>query len=389
MGKERVLIVHNYYQLAGGEDTVVRNEKELLEENNHKVFLYTRHNDEIKNSNSFKKILQAIESVYSFRTIREVKKIIRDNDIDVVHVHNTFPLISPSIYKAAKMCNVKVIQTLHNFRLLCPGGTFTRNGNICEDCLSNGLKCAIKNKCYRNSRVQTFMAVLMMKFNRTIGSYKNVDRYIALTDFNKDKLSNLIDKDKICIKPNFSMGECKDILYSNEREYFIFVGRLEKLKGIDILIKSWDKVIDEKLIIVGNGPLENWIKNYIQENDIKNIELLGYVENKKVMDLIVKAKALILPSQCYEGFPMSIIEALSAGVQVIGSNLGNVGSIINDNNVGQTFIYNDENDLANIVNCFSRNKLNNKDIDNCKKTFDEKYSKDINYKQLIDIYQLN
>lgn len=211
--KPKVLIVHNYYQIPGGEDTVVANEKKLLEDHGHQVFFYSRSNSELSEMNKLKKLLLPFTIIFNLRTYRDVKRIIKDKHIDIVHVHNTLSLISPSVYYAAFSCNVPVVQTVHNFRLMCPGATFYRDGHICEDCIERGLKCAIKNKCYRNSRLQTFMCVVNTKIHRMTGAYRKLN-YICLTEFNKKKLLQLnrdgkkqiIDPDKVYVKPNFTFN---------------------------------------------------------------------------------------------------------------------------------------------------------------------------------------
>ena len=202
MKKFNVLMAHNYYKVPGGEDAVFHNEIKMLEKNGHQVTKYTRHNDEIK-SGVLSKLRLVIDTIFSLKTYKEVKKLIDENDIDVVHVHNTLPLISPSIYYAARTKKVPVVQTIHNFRLLCPGATFTRCGEICEDCVSKGLEQSLKHKCYRNSISQTFIMYTMLKLHRIIGTYNKIN-YITLTEFNKQKLSILVkDKSKIHVKPNF------------------------------------------------------------------------------------------------------------------------------------------------------------------------------------------
>ena len=150
--KPKVLIVHNYYQISGGEDTVVENEKELLESHGHEVILYSRDNADLQKYHLFRKIFLPIETVFSLKTYREIKKIIREKQVNLVHVHNTLALVSPSVYYAAFRCKVPVVQTLHNFRLLCPGAAFYRDGDICENCVEYGLKCAVKHNCYREDR---------------------------------------------------------------------------------------------------------------------------------------------------------------------------------------------------------------------------------------------
>lgn len=385
--KHNILIVHNYYQIPGGEDSVVINEKKMLESNGHKVFMYTRHNNEIKKFNMLGKLKLAFDTIYSLKTIREVKKIIKKNKIDIVHVHNTFPLISPSVYNASNDCGVKVVQTIHNFRLICPAATFTCNENICEKCLSGGLKFSIRNKCYRNSRTQTFIVVLMLKINRIIGSYDKISNYISLTKFSKKKLEILIPKDKIVIKPNFIDKKNKETIRIEDRKYFMFLGRIDKLKGIDILLESWKNIKEEKLIIVGSGPEEDRVKNFIYNNKIDNIDFLGYRKKEEAIDILSKAKALIIPSQWYEGLPMTLVESFSMNVPVIASKLGSLEYLVNDGVNGLLFKYDDKFDLINKINQVRNDKeLALKLSIGAKESFEKLYNKEINYDTLINVY---
>ncbi len=381
MDKERVLIVHNYYQIPGGEDTVVNNEQNMLEENGHDVFVYTRHNDEIKEKGIIGKLLLPFETIYSLKTIRDIKKIVKEKKIDIVHIHNTFPLISPSIYSVSKKAGVKVVQTVHNFRLLCPAATFARDNKICEDCVNKGLLNSIKHNCYRNSKLQTIIAASMLKFNRIIGSYKKVDAYIALTEFNKEKLSSLIPKEKIFVKPNFCEKPSIPIVPIEEREYFMFLGRLDKLKGIDLLVEAWKDIKYEELLVVGTGPEEEYLKSFIKENNMKNVKLVGFKKKDEAMKLLSKAKALIVPSKWYEGFPMSIVEGLCLGTLIIGSNIGNIDNLICDGCNGVKF-----NNSCKVDLLIKIKKFINMDI-NLSREYIEKYTAENNYIILKSIYK--
>ena len=393
MKKEKVLIVHNYYQVPGGEDTVVANEKKMLEDNGHEVFMYTRHNNEIKKKSFLGKLLLGAQSIFSIRTYREVRRIIRKNKVDIVHVHNTLSLISPSVYYAAFKCNIPVVQTIHNFRLLCPAATLYRDNHICEDCISNGLRCALKHKCYRKSFLQTLISVLIIKINRILGTYKKLN-YICLTEFNKEKLLQLnrknkkiINEDKIFIKPNFVNIERNIIPYEQRKNQFVFVGRLDKLKGINILFDSWKKIEEIKihntpeLIVCGIGPEEEFCKEYIIRNNLRHVKLMGFIENFKIMDIISESKALILPTQWYEGFPMTIVESMSCGTPIMGSDIGNVGSlIINDVN-GYKFHRNSIDDLVDSIRSIKDMTVT------IKNTYKDMYTSDTNYRRLSKIYK--
>ena len=385
MKKQNVLMAHNYYKVPGGEDTVFHNEVNMLEKNGHKVIKYTRHNDEIKDG-IFNRLKLGIETIFSLKTYKEIKKLIDENDIDVVHVHNTLPLISPSIYYAARVKKVPVVQTIHNFRLLCPGATFTRDGYICEECVSKGLGQSLKYRCYRNSLFQTFIMYTMLKFHRIVGTYDKIN-YIALTEFNKSKISSLVkDDSKIYVKSNFVAKREK-----SERildDYFVYIGRLDDIKGINFLVEAWkeiDKNID--LYVIGTGPEEENVKRFIKENNVENIKLLGFMKREDAFEIIKKSRSIIVPSKWYEGFPMTIAESFSLGVPVIGSKIGNIESIIFDKTDGRLFEMNNKESLKGVIENVFYNKEENKLLgENSYITFNKNYTDIENYKKLIDIY---
>ena len=179
--KLKILQVHNYYQIPGGEDTVVANEKKLLEDHGHTVIQYSRNNSELKRFSKLKKLLLPFTTIFNPKTYREVKQIIQEQQINVVHVHNTLNLISPAVYYAALSCKVPVVQTIHNFRLLCPGATFYRDGRICEDCVQKGLRCAVKHGCYRGSKAQTLICAVSTWIHRMTRVYGKLN-YVCLTE---------------------------------------------------------------------------------------------------------------------------------------------------------------------------------------------------------------
>lgn len=381
--KPNILIVHNYYQIPGGEDTVVENEKKLLENNGHKVWLYARNNSELKTMGILKKLLLPFAIIYNPKSAHDIRKIIKEKKIDIVHVHNTLALISPAVYYVAKSCKIPVVQTVHNFRFICPGATFYRDGHICEDCVQNGLVCAVKHGCYRNSRVQTLMCVIATKIHRMTGIYGKI-YYICLTEFNRNKLLKLqqIKPEKVFVKPNFVEKIERAEMSRKKKEQFIFAGRLDKLKGIDILLKTWEKmgIIAPKLLVCGTGPMYEWCQKFVRNNSC-NIEIKGYVSNKKVRALIANSKALILPTQWYEGFPMNIVEAYSVGTPVICTNIGNAGSLVINGITGYRF--DGENELIEAIR-----KVNNRDIsEKVLDVYEKLYTPTSNYRKLECIYR--
>ena len=384
--KQKVLIVHNYYQIPGGEDTVVANEKKLLEENGHEVFLYTRHNSELKSMTKVQKLFLPFTTVFNLKTYREVKKIIEEKKIDILHVHNTLNLVSPSVYYAGFSKKIPVVQTVHNFRLLCPGATFFRNGHVCEDCLENGLFCAVKHKCYRGSTVQTLACVISTWIHRVFGTYRKL-KFICLTEFNKEKLLHLkqIKENNIFVKPNFVQVSKAVVPYIERKNQFIYVGRLEEIKGTEVLLEAWKLLGKDapELLICGKGPLEEWAKEFVTSNHLQTVKLLGFVPNDQVKELIGESKALILPTQVYEGFPVTIVEAYGHGTPVIASDLGNAGNLVIPDVTGKKFSYQSAEALANVINAFGAY-----DSEKILTIYQEKYSSERNYKDLRRIYEL-
>lgn len=379
--KQNVLIVHNYYQLPGGEDSVVMNEKKLLEENGHKVYLYTRHNNELKKIGIFGKILLLISCIFNLRTFKDISKIIRDEHIDIVHVHNTLPLVSPSVYYAAIKCQVPVVQTIHNFRFLCPAATFYRDGCICEDCLKKGLLCSLLHKCYRDSFIQTFVCVLNTWIHRQTGVLNKIN-FICLTEFTRNKLIqlNCVDPKKIYIKPNFTFcikSQKKDLLPETNDGYFLFIGRLEKMKGVDLLIEAFNRMPEKKLHIAGKGLNDAYYKS----KSSTNIEFLGFVCREELEKQLSGAKAVVVPSQCYETFGMSIIEAYAQNVPVIVGDIGNISQLVDDKITGLKFKYDDINSL---IKCFD--SIDAIQRENCYKKYINEFSPKNNYLLMKSIY---
>lgn len=382
--KMNILLVHNFYKIPGGEGTVVENESQMLKEKGNNVFLYTRNNNEIDNYNIFQKICLPLNYLFNLKTYLEIKKIIREKNIDIVHVHNTTNIISCSVYYACFRMRKPVVQTVHNYRLLCPNGLFYRNGKICEDCVNNDLRCAIKNNCYRNSKLQTLLSVINIKLQRKLKLYSKIN-YICLTEFNKNKLLSLsqIDEDRIYIKPNFSTH--KGIIIPEEKRLnqIVFVGRLDEYKGIKFILEVFRKT-NKKLIVVGTGELSDWCERYVKEHKMENIVLLGQKTHEETVGIMACSKALIFASNLYEGFPMTIVESLSCGTPVITSKLGNAGAIISEGISGYKYKHNS---IEDCLNCIKKINNNVKIYKSTYKEYLDKFTENENYKQLMDIYK--
>lgn len=333
--KMTVLLVHNAYRIAGGEDSVVAREKALLEAHGHRVIPYFRRNEEMDGFPVWRKLLMPISSLFSLRTYRAVKSLIRREGVQLVHVHNTLALISPAVYYAARSCGVPVVQTVHNFRLQCPGALFLRDGRVCEECVQHGVCRALRYGCYRGSRLQTLLCVLNSYLHRHL--YKHL-HFICLTGFNREKLlemnrgrrTPLITPERVHLKPNFT--EARETLPPPadlpQEPFVIFAARLDASKGVRVLLEAWKRMGDTapRLLLCGTGALEEECRRTAE--NLPRVTMRGFVPNAELRALLPHAKALVLPTQWYEGFPVTIAEAYAAGIPVLGSAIGNVGALV-------------------------------------------------------------
>lgn len=381
--KKKILMVHNFYQIGGGEHTVFKNEVDLLRSHGHEVIEYTRSNDELKAS-KVKLALSPFSTLWSFKTYREVKRIIKDENIDIVHCHNTFPLISPSVYYAARSQKVPVIQTVHNFRFLCPNGTFYCNGHICEECREKNNFCsALKNRCYRNSLIQTLVVTSMLRLHRILGTYKKIS-YIFLTDFNRKKFEKLIDinGDNVFVKPNFVKEQDAGKRDADDA-YFVYAGRLEDSKGIKALLEAWCQIEPGyHLHIYGDGPLKDYIKE--KANLFPKIEYRGFCPQEIIQDDLRAATATIFPSTLYEGFPMIVAESFSCGCPVIATNIGNHAEMVRRANGGALYNPDSVSELEGAIKYVIEN--NEKLSRNALNYASENLSPQEGYSSIISIY---
>jgi len=385
----RILLVHNYYQYRGGEDIVFENERDLLLSKGHEVFTFTKSNKEIKNYGLADKLGLAINTVYNSKIKNELLKLAKTRKPEIVHFHNIFPLISPAAYSVFCNMDIPVVQTVHNYRLFCANALFYRKNKVCEICSSKIiLLSGIRKACYRNSRMQTSVVVLSLLVHRFLKTWKKkINSYIALNEFSKIKLiENGIAAGKIFIKPNFVNRAVS--IDKNSGAYAIFVGRLSEEKGIIFLLQSWKHFKGLPLKIVGDGPLLDQAKIFVNKFKLEEVELLGYRNHDESMSLIKKAKFLVVPSQWYEVFSRVIIEAFSCGVPVIASRLGGIPDVVDHGRTGLLFDPLDEKDFIKNIEWALKNERDVQEMGKrARKVYEEKYTPEINYKLLMQIYK--
>lgn len=381
---ERVLLVHNRYQQPGGEDQVFAAEGELLEAHGHHVLRYTAHNDQVT---GMSRHALAGATIWNRSVYRELRDLVRRERPLVAHFHNTFPLVSPAAYYAVRKEGVPVVQTLHNYRLLCPDALFFRDGRVCEDCLGKVVPWpGVVHACYRGSRSASGGVATMLTAHRALGTWTRVvDLYIALTEFARRKfVQGGIPAAKIVVKPNFLRPDPGE--GEGKGGYFLFVGRLSHEKGIDVLLAAWKRLDGRAhLKIVGDGPLAPVIAEAVGQD---RIEWLGSQPKDQVLTLMKDARALVFPSLWYEGFPMVIAEAYAVGLPVIASDLGSMSSLIDHKRTGMHFRPGDPKDLAAQAEWVSSHPAEVERMrGEIRGEFEAKYSADRNYELLINAYR--
>jgi glycosyltransferase involved in cell wall biosynthesis len=373
----RVLIVHNAYQQKGGEDAVVASEMALLESHGVEVAMYSRHNNEIEGMSRLALVRQTL---WSSRTEADIAKWVADFRPDVIHAHNTFPLISPSLYVAADKACVPVVQTLHNFRLFCPQAMLLRDGKVCEDCLGKSPWRGVVRGCYRGSRAQTAVIGSMQVVHRALGTYrKNVTRYIALNEFCRDKfVEGGLPPERVVVKPNFV-----DIPAGAEklRQGGLFVGRLSAEKGINVLMRAMDQVPSCELNVIGSGPEESLLGSRA------NVHGLGFLPREQISGHMQQAAYLLMPSIWYENFPLTLVEAFASGLPVIASSMGAMAVLIKDGKTGLLFEPGSAEDLAKKIKWAEANPEAMREMGkHARHEYESKYTSERNFDQLMAIY---
>jgi glycosyltransferase involved in cell wall biosynthesis len=324
----KVLLAHNYYQSPGGEDQVVSAESTVLRAHGDEVLVYTSHNDAIP---SMGKIHLAASTVWNPRALRELGEVLRTERPDIVHFHNTFPLMSPAVYSAARRLGIPVVQTLHNFRLLCVNGLFLRNGRICEDCLGKSIPWpGVVHACYRASHQASAVTAAMLGFHRARRTWtRAVNTYIAVSEFARSKfIAGGLPPDRIVVKPNF-LPEDPGV-GDHAGGYALYVGRLSAEKGVEFLVRLWKECTPGiPLWIIGNGPLET-----LARDSPASIRWLGWQPRERVLAAMKDARFLVFPTSCYEGLPMVLLEAMATGLPTIATELGSVPEVLQHGSTG-------------------------------------------------------
>lgn len=390
----KILVIHNFHRKgsASGDDLVFRQEAALLEGHGHEVVPYAVSNDRFDRAGPAGKLLLALGMLWSWEHYRAVRRLIREERPDIVHVHTFFPLLSPSILYAARRGGLKVVATLHDTRLICPCATSLRGGELCNACGDGRYFRMFRHGCFKGSKLQSLLVSGIFRFHRLLGTfYRQIDRYICLNDIQMALLRGAgFDSGKMVKKYNFisdpsDIGTPGQVLPLPER-YAVFYGRLGEEKGVRVLMEIWDQLEDIPLAVMGGGPLEDVLKAWAAAKD--NVRFLGYMEHEACMPIVKDAEFVVFPSIFYEGCAMVVIEAESLGTALIASDIGFMAEAIEDGVNGYKFTPGDAAGAAKRVRQLWA------DPDGCRRLgegarrdYEAKYLPEHSYAQLMDIYR--
>lgn len=392
----KILLIHNFYgsSAPSGENTVFKAELDLLRENGHTVIEFTRNSDDVRNQGSLGLLKGALSTPWNPFSLRKLRNILEIEKPEIMHVHNFFPLLSPSIFYAAKTLDTAIVFTLHNYRLFCASGMTLRDNSPCTECLD--LRCIIpslKHKCYRESRLATFPLATMISMHRRLNTWKKkVNAFIALTEFQKITFIQAgLPAEHIFTKPNFYANPPSPISWDNREPKVVYIGRLSPEKGVNILLESWRMWGEEApaLEIIGDGPDRYHLEQFAAGNNLESkVNFRGQLSFLETQNELAKARLLILPTLWYEGLPMTVLEAFAMGVPVMASRLGSLPYIVEDDSNGILFTPGNSDDLYHKAKRLWKNfeELYNLSIA-ARNTFEKKYSANANYQILMNIYQ--
>jgi glycosyltransferase involved in cell wall biosynthesis len=393
-----VLVIHERYRQAGGEDAVVEAETRLLRDHGHRVERLILENDRIpERAWPLSRARLAVGTVWSFAAAELVRRRIAADRPDIVHVHNFLPLLSPSIHAAAHGAGPAVVQTLHNYRLVCPAGILFRDGRPCEDCVGRRVALpAIVHACYRSSHLQSGVVATMLATHAARGTWtRDVDAFIAVSETVRDRvIAGGLPADRVVVKGNFvaidaalvgapdepGAGEPNDLT-------LLYVGRLTIEKGVDLLLETWLSEPDlPPLVIVGDGPLAPQVAAASERTG--RIRFEGRLDRADVLDRMRRAAALVFPSRWYEGQPVTILEALASGLPVIGARIGAMPELVADGETGRLFAPGDAVDFAQVVRRATDDRARLREMGvAARAAYERSHTPEANYTRLMAVYR--
>lgn len=387
----RILLAHNFYGSAApsGENQVFEAEKALLQSRGHELAEFTRDSDEIRGQGIWGAIKGAAATPWNPWAARAIRQVVARFRPDVVHVHNTFPLLSPAIFHALAGTGVARVLTLHNYRLFCSAAIPMRAGKVCTDCLDRrSVLPALQHGCYRNSRLATAPLALNVALHRAAGTWTNeVDAFIALTEFQRERVVDAgLPASRVHAKPNFYPGSPVVVPWAQRKPYIVFAGRLTAEKGVATLVRAWQLWGQDapELRVLGGGELRGELERMAAGLPVR---FMGQLSAAEAQQQIAEASLLVLPSECFEGFPMVVREAYAFGTPAAVSNLGPLPSIVKQGESGVVFEAGKPASLLEALrHAWCTSGLLEQLGRGARAAFEAHYTEDANYATLMAIY---
>lgn len=382
----KILFIHNKYQHAGGEDIAVELETALLQQKGHEVRILLFSNDEARGLAG--KIKLGINSVYNTGSAAMVKAAIREFKPAIIHVHNWFFAASPAVLYAAAREKVPVVMTLHNYRLVCANALLLRNNRPCELCVPETFPMhGIRYKCYRQSASQSAVVTAITGIHKSINTWqKKVDAFIVFTEFARERYaasSMRIDMENFIIKPNFIPDPGQGML--PRQNFYLYAGRISAEKGAQVAVEAFAGMPQHKLLVVGDGPDKAMLQSSYA--NAANITFAGKLPREDLLQNMMRAKAVIFPSICYEGMPFSILEAFGTGTPVIASKLGSMAEMIRHGYNGLHFEAGSPLQLQRALDVFEQTINNGNELySQARQTYMNLYHPDQHYQSIMSIY---
>jgi glycosyltransferase involved in cell wall biosynthesis len=398
-----ILSINKFFWKKGGSEAVFFTEKELFEKQEHNVVPFSMtHNKNLASpySNYFvdevdysrggflAKMQAAFKIIYSFDAKRKMKHLLSEQAIDIAHFHIFQHQISPSVFAPLREKKIPIVLTLHDLKPICPNYQMYVNGDICERCKGRKFYHAFLNRCTKGSYFKSLINTIEMYFHYFMGYYQNVDKYIAVSQFHRNKMiENGFAPEQIALLPN-CIDPNQFYFSENDDNYVLFIGRLSREKGVKTLIDAAKLSPEINIKIVGTGPDEEKLKQQVEQQKLLNVKFSGYQSGQNLIDLIAHSSFTVITSIVYENCPMSILESFAMGKAVIGSRIGGIPELLDEGIDGLTFIPGDAQSLADQMSILWKDKPNRQAMG--KRGRDKvvnDFNPDKHYQQLLSIYQ--
>ncbi len=388
----RVMQVHNRYRSAApsGENRVVDQEREALTAIGHDVIKFERYSDDIEHWSRVKRATMPVQVVWSHESRHGLAAELRAHRPDVVHLHNTFPLLSPSVLYACRAAGVPVVATLHNYKLACVSGDFFRHGAVCHDCAGGLPVPAVVHGCYRGSRIATAPVALATSVHRS-GWRSLVSAYIFISKSQRDLLAGLhLPPDRVFVRDNLIPR--RQVPAASREPMVVYAGRLDEAKGLRLLMAGWDHYLKSsdsaglRLTIAGAGPLDGEVASWASSR--ASVDLPGQLDSAGCAALMARARAVIVPSAWEETFGLVVVEAMGLGVPPVAAAHGSLTDLISPGVDGMLFRPGDAASLASVLSDVAADPARYESYgDQARTTYEQRFNPERNLEQLLDIYR--